>query len=67
MGYFFGQKECEEPRQYQLCAVFFILMAMIIKNELIIFVDIVAVVGRHRFLSFHRNRPSSSSSSSSLW
>ncbi len=33
-----------------LCAVFLIIMAMIIKKmELIKIVDIVAVVGRHRF------------------
>ncbi len=31
-------------REYKLCAVFFKIMAMIIKNELIIIVDIVAVV-----------------------
>jgi hypothetical protein len=46
------KRMCEEhAREYKLCAVF-LIMAMIIKNELIIIVDIVAVVGRHRFFQF---------------
>ncbi len=46
------KRMCEEHVSIRCVQFFYIIMAMLIINELIIIVDIVAVVGRHRFFQF---------------